>query len=221
MRLVATLAATALVGVVFLARPPATSACSCAATTEPHPEVLVEGVAGRQIGDDDGPSESDGGEAGEPRPQPVDSTETWALTVEAVQRGPLAPGDEIEVHILRGSSAGCGVQVGSVEAHRAYRIGGAFDEEAGRLHLNLCSGALVTPFDGTATPESEPPVSTTTSSPDRSDTTVIAVVGGPDDSGGLDGRVVGGALGAATAIGAGAGAAVLALRRRSGAARPW
>lgn len=219
MRLAATLAATALVGVVFLGRPPAASACSCAASTGPHPEVVVEGVTGRQIGGDDGPSESDGGDAGELRTGPDGSTETWSLAVEAVQRGPLAPGDEIEVHILRGSSAGCGVQVGSVEAHRAYRIGGKLDEEAGRLHLNLCSGALVTPLEGTATPESEPPVPTTTSSPDRSDTTVIAVVGGPDDSGGLDGRVVGGALGVATATGAGAD--FLALRRRSGATRPW
>lgn len=198
--LVTLLAAVTLVGVTLLAQPPGASACTCAggASSASGPGTIVEGVVRELVdGSDSRPGSDLGG-------RPSSWSSVWIVDVESVERGAVAPDTEIELNITRGSGAGCGVAVGPVEAGRRYRIGGAYDEMSERLHLNLCSRALLEPLgDGADDGRPIPP-------DDPTDSTAVARVNDPD-GGGLDGRVAGAATGAL----AGAGAGLFALRRRS------
>lgn len=224
-RLAVVLGAVAVGAVTLLVRPPDASACSCYAPSsgQPHPAVVVQGRAGEQTQGGDEPGDDSGLGA-----RPSSWSTAWRFAVEGVERGPIAAGDEIEVHLTQGSEAGCGVNVEPLEPGRRYRVGGSFDEPTRRLHLNLCSGALVEPLGEPSPPGGEtapaptpPPEATTetttaplvgvvtTTTTEATDSTLVAVSAG-DGSGGLDGRVVGAAAGAA----AGAGAGLFALRRR-------
>lgn len=218
-RVAALLSAVGLGTLTLVVRPPTASGCSCAAPSpgEPYPAVVVEGRAGEQT---EGEELDTGDEFG---PRPSSWSSAWRFVVDRVERGPVTPGDEIEVHLREGAEAGCGVDAGPLEPRRRYRVGGSFDEPTRRLHLNLCSGALVEELGepasaepgsrpaATAAPRSTEASVASTTTTGATDSTVVAVLEEADgQGGGLDAKVLGAASGAV--IGSGVG--LFALWRR-------
>lgn len=232
-----------LVGVnllVFLVGASRGLACSCPAPApdEPRPAVIVKGRAGRQT-------------VGPPSPtgpaQPSGWDEAWRFLVEKVERGPLKPGDRIEVRLTRGAGASCGVDLDPLQPGRRYRVGGSYDKARRRLSLNLCTAALIEPLADrpprsvtvpssttpppTTTPSTTPPPSTSppapsssttvtvpdTPPPTASDTTEPTLVAVADDGSGGIDERFVG-VGVGAAVAAATGAGLLALRRRLGAA---
>lgn len=209
-RFAVVIVAVAVVGVAGLARAPAASACSCVAPAAgvPRPAVLVEGTA---LALAEGSEGQPGTRSG---PRPSSWSSVWRFAVDTVERGAVTPGDEIGLDVSRGNGAGCGVDVGPVEAGRRYRVGGSFDEATARLHLNLCSSPVLEPLgpagDGSADRVGEGAGEGRTTPDDPTDSTAVARLDEPEGGGGVDTRIVGAGIGAA----AGASAGLFALRRR-------
>ena len=111
-----------VVGLLLGLTPQPAGACSCAAPEPgtPVPEAIVNGLV----------------------------VEGSRFFVEEVERGPVQPGEEITVNVIRGDEAGCGVDVDRLDAGRRYRLGGSYDEERRTLHLNLCSSPFAEPLSG-------------------------------------------------------------------------
>lgn len=183
----------ALVVTGAFVHPPPAAACSCAGPgTGPSPAVVVEGRVGEAVGDPRPDQDGTG-------PRPSSWTVAWRLTIERVERGPLEAGDHIEMHVIEGGGAGCGVSVGPVDPGRAYRVGGSYDETRRRLHLNLCSNPILEPLGPAPVEERTSPSDETSPSEGESATPTTLFAEAPVGSAGLDRPLGALGLGAATA----------------------